>query len=68
MAAVGDDDLVRALDLTIERVLREVRTLPKPQQDEALRAAMRELRWPSRREPRQWDTADISYDHPRETT
>lgn len=65
MAALGDDDLMRALDLTIDNVLRQVRHLPRKQQDDVLRRAMRELRYgPERREPRQWDSADISYDQP----
>lgn len=63
MAALNHEALMRAIDITIDDVLRRTRGQSPDQQAQAMQQAMRELLQPPvRREPRQWDSADISYE------
>ena len=57
-----DERLVQAMDVTIENVLRAYRYDLKGI-DAAMKQAAREV-LADRPEPRQWDSADISYEEP----
>ena len=56
-----DERLVQAMDAAIDRVLAAHRYDLKGI-DAAMKSAAREVIATHRKEPRQWDSADISYD------